>query len=208
MDTEYDTVQEEFVEDQGSQEEVLDDGQENVEQAEEKSVPVSVVQKERRKRQEAEKRVRLLEELHEKQLNESRQATATNDDDQYEPITKAEARKNKFDTLREMDEKIWAKENPEKIEDLNNRLETFLKNRKNLVSAINEAPNRYEEAWTLMNALTPKQKATLTKQVKQQDAPGTPTSVPKAAAINQAVDVMGMSDAEFNVWRSQKRRRA
>jgi hypothetical protein len=69
------------------------------------------------------------------------------------------------------------------------------------------APNRWEEAWELMSALTPKQQQQLKTNPVKRDAPGAPTGVPKAAAINQAVDVMSMSDAEFSTWRQSQRKR-
>lgn len=59
-----------------------------------------------------------------------------------------------------------------------------------------------------MEAFNPKFKPQVKEQAPKKVAPNAPASVPKAAALNEAVDVMKMSDAEFSEWRkSQKRRR-
>lgn len=59
-----------------------------------------------------------------------------------------------------------------------------------------------------MDKLTPKQKAALKPAaVAKKDAPGNPAAIPKAAALNQAVDVMTMSDSEFAAWRQAQRKR-
>jgi len=59
-----------------------------------------------------------------------------------------------------------------------------------------------------MQALTPKQKIALNKPAAvKKDTPGSPASIPKAAGMNQAVDVMNMSDSEFATWRTSKRRK-
>jgi hypothetical protein len=60
-----------------------------------------------------------------------------------------------------------------------------------------------------MNALSPKQKTALKPNAAlKKDAPGSPTSLPKAAGMNQAVDVMAMNDTEYLAWRkAQKQHR-
>ena len=59
----------------------------------------------------------------------------------------------------------------------------------------------------LMEALTPKQQAALKPQSAKREAPGSPVGVPKAAGVNQAVDLMAMSDSEYTAWRASKKRR-
>ncbi len=60
-----------------------------------------------------------------------------------------------------------------------------------------------------MEALSPKEQQNIRKPaVPKKEAPNAPTGVPKSASLNQAVDVMNMSDSEFSAWRvSQKKRR-
>jgi len=161
-------------------------------------VPLHVLQKERRKRQEMEERLRRLEE---------QRAKEEYDETAYEPVTRADLGKSTSETVRMVEERLWIRNNPEKFEKINELLPEFLKQKPNLAPAIGAAPNRYEEAWELMDKLSPKQKKVLNaKAVEPKAAPGSPASVPKAAALNETIDVMNMSDDEFSKWRSQKRR--
>jgi len=184
-----------------------------VEEQEEKTVPLSAHIKERKKRQEAEQRNKFLEEFHLKQMQATQQVDQEPDDSQYEPITKAELLQRekiaRAETVRDVEERIWIKQNPEKLEAVLERLPDFLKQRPNLTSAINEATNRYEEAWELMDKLTPRQKAALMAQPNKvnRQAPNSPSSMPKSAAMGQSVNVMNMSDSEFAAWRQSKRTR-
>lgn len=171
----------------------------------ETKVPLSALQKERKKRQELEQEL---------QWERKRQQMAPpppqeEDNSRYESATREELARAQEESLRIFEERQWIKNNPEKFEKVNEHLPQFLKQRPNLASAINTSVNRYEEAYTLMEALTPKQQQQLrTAPTPKKEAPGAPTSIPKSAALNQTVDVMSMSDSEFTVWRnSQKKRR-
>lgn len=172
-------------------------------QSEGKMVPLSALQKLREKKKELE-----LELQWERQINaRQKQPDPVEDETRYESATKEDLSRSQEESLRILEERLWIKQNPEKYEKVNEYLPNFLKQRPNLAHAINHASNRYEEAYTLMEALTPKQQAQM-KAAPKKEAPNAPTSVPKAAALNAAVDVMGMSDKEFAEWRqSQKRRR-
>lgn len=182
---------------------VQDEPQVAVETA--KQVPLSALQKERKKRQELEQELTW-------ERNRQRQAPPVpqeEDNSKYESATREDLSRAQEESIRIIEERAWIKSNPEKFEKINEYLPQFLKQRPNLASAINSASNRYEEAYTLMEALTPRQQ----QQIKatpppKKDAPNAPGGVPKAAGLNQAVDVMGMSDSEFISWRnSQKKRR-
>ena len=169
-------------------------------------VPLSALQKERKKRQEIE-----LELQWERKRSEREKSTPPPEEDnsKYESATREDLRATQNETVRILEERLWIKSNPEKYEKINEFLPNFLKQRPNLASAIDSAPNRYEEAYTLMEALTPKQQQQVIKSASsaKKDAPNAPTGIPKAAAMNQAVDVMNMSDVEFQVWRSAARKR-
>jgi hypothetical protein len=58
-----------------------------------------------------------------------------------------------------------------------------------------------------MSALTPRQQNKMKPPPAKKGAPNSPSAVPKASNFSEAVDVMGMSDAEFNAWRQKIRRR-
>jgi hypothetical protein len=188
----------------------IEESQEQVEQQEvieetreEQKVPLSALQKERKKRQDLELENRYLKEY---AVPRNQETPVENDDLKYEPITKgemaAQLAKERTETLRMAEERIWIKQNPEKAAVINEKLPEFLKQRPNLATAIDTATNRYEEAWELMDKLTPKQKMALkpTSTVKK-EAPNSPSSVPKASNLNQTVDFMSMNDAEFRAWR-------
>lgn len=173
------------------------------------TVPLSVAQKLREKKKELE--LELQWERQERQrLMQAYvpQAPKEDDNSRYESATREELSKSQDEIIRIVEEKQWIKSNPEKYERVNEFLPQFLKQRPNLASAINMSSNRYEEAYTLMDALTPKQQQQI-RQASQprKDAPNAPTSVPKAAAMNEAVDIMSMSDSEFLTWRQSKKRR-
>lgn len=186
------------------QQDVAEEPQPEVKEQEEKRVPLSALQKERKKRQEVEMQL----EWERQQRNQTQQPPKEEDTSKYESATKEDLSRAQQEAVRIIEEKIWKKNNPEKFQQVDEFLEEFLNQRPNLRSAIRDATNRYEEAWTLMEALTPKQRQQLKVTPPKKEAPGSPASVPKGASLNQAVDLMGMSDQEFNAWRqSQKRRR-
>lgn len=180
------------------------------EKPEKTMIPLSVAQKLREKKRELElelqwekqERMRLQQQSTYKQPEED-------DNSRYESATREDLSKSKQEIVRIVEEKQWIKNNPEKHEMVNQNLPQFLKQRPNLASAISDATNRYEEAYTLMDALTDKQQKQLVKAATpKKEAPNSPGGVPKAAALNQSVDVMNMSDTEYRVWRdSQKQRR-
>lgn len=182
------------------------------EKPEKTMIPLSVAQKLREKKRELE-----LELQWEKQERMRLQQQSTykkpeeEDNSRYESATREDLSKSQHEIVRIVEEKQWIKNNPEKYEMVNQNLPQFLKQRPNLASAIGQATNRYEEAYILMDALSPKQQKQLTKSATQtvkKEAPNSPGGIPKAAALNQAVDVMTMSDTEYRVWRdSQKKRR-
>lgn len=183
--------------------------EEAVESAEETSeatnVPLSALQKERRKRQDLEAENRWLRE----QQQQKTASIPEPDDSRYESATKEDLSRSEEEIIRKVEERTWIKNNPERYERVNELLPGFLKLRPNLAEAIKSAPNRYEEAWELMDKLTPKEQKTIKTAAPKKETPGSPANISKAASLNQAVDVMSMSDAEFHKWRqSQKRRRA
>lgn len=166
----------------------------------EKTVPLSAHLKERKKRQQ------LQEEL-EYYKKQAQQKPEQQEDDysKYESVTREELGKYQFETIRAVRESDWAENYPERMAIVEAELEDFLKQRPNLGPAINSAPNRYKEAWELMNALSPRKQ--VAKSAVSKEAPRSPGTVPKAAALNEAIDVMNMSDAEFRNWAKSKRGR-
>lgn len=186
------------------QEEVVQDHNEILENASKKTmIPLSVAQKLREQKRELE-----LELQFERQRNaQINQKPTEEDNSRYESATREDLRMSQEEAVRAVEEKLWIRQNPEKYERVNEYLPKFLKQRPNLASAISQASNRYEEAFTLMEALTPKQQQQLKQAAPKKDSPNSPTGVPKAAMLNEAVDVMKMSDSEFAAWRATKKKR-
>tara|TARA_R110000868_G_scaffold136519_7_gene349536 strand:+ start:4206 stop:4844 length:639 start_codon:yes stop_codon:yes gene_type:complete len=170
-------------------------------------IPLSVAQKLREQKRELELELQ-WERQRNAQAQQASQKPVEEDNSRYESATKEDLNTSQNEAIRIIEERLWIKQNPEKYEKINEYLPQFLKQRPNLASAINSASNRYEEAFTLMDALTPKQQQQLVKAAPvKKEAPGAPTNAPKAAALNQSVDVMTMSDSEFDAWRNSQRRR-
>jgi len=206
-------MNEEAVEPQEAIEQIIEQVQEapeeNVEQevVHEKTtmVPLAVAQKLREKKRELE-----LELQWERQRNAQQhiQKPVEEDNSRYESATKEDLSKSQEEAIRVIEERLWIKQNPEKYEKINEFLPNFLKQRPNLASAIDQASNRYEEAYTLMDALTPKQQQNVRTPIQnKKEAPNAPGGVPKNSALNQAIDVMNMSDSEFTAWRNTHKNR-
>jgi len=186
-----------------------EEADQQVETPAEKMVPLSAVLKERKKRQELEMQTTWQQQqLQQYQQQQIAPVDPVDDSSKYETVTREEQQKAQNDTIRTIEERQWMRDNPEKMEILNEHLKTFLDQRPNLKSAIRDSGNRYEEAFTLMNALTPRQQQQLKTASAQpkKPAPNSPASMPKSAALNHAVDVMKMSDKEYLEWRGSKRK--
>lgn len=175
------------------------------EKIQETQVPLYALQKERQKRKDAEMELKWIKE----QQHKKTEVPVESDEARYESATKEDLNKSQHEVIRQVEERAWIRNNPEKYERVVEQLPEFLKRRPNLAIAIQNAPNKFEEAWELMTALTPKEQKQISKPQPKKDAPGSPSAVPKGAAMNHAVDVMNMNDAEFNAWRrAQKRPRS
>jgi len=188
----------------------IDDDQSN-ESQEVRQVPLSALQKERRKTQEAKAeshRAAIELQFYREQQNKKIAEPEDNSDD-YESVTKREhsnsIKSTRDEIMRDVEERMWIKSNPEKAQFVDENLTDLLNKKPNLTGAIKDASNRYEEAYLLLNALTPKQQTQLKPKVKVKVAPGSPSAVPKGASLNQVTDVMQMSDKEYQDWRSSKK---
>lgn len=187
------------------------EGNEQAEQPDKTMIPLSVAQQLRAKKKELELELQWekQERLRLQQMQMQQPPKPPEDDNsRYESATREDLSRSQQEIVRIVEEKQWIKNNPEKYERVNQYLPQFLKQRPNLASAIDQATNRYEEAYELMDKLTPKQQQQLAKQAApKKEAPNAPGGVPKAAALNEAVDVMNMSDSEYRAWRDSKKKR-
>lgn len=172
-------------------------------------VPLTALQKQRQKTREKELEAQFerqeKEKLQAMRMTVAAQEPVEEDTSMLESATKQDLRLSEDEVLRKVEERIWIRQNPEKYDHVTENLDKFLKQRPNLRRAIQDSGNRYEEAYTLMDALTSKQKTELKRQEPKKPAPGSPSSVPKSAVLNDAVDVMGMNDKEFLEWKQSKK---
>ena len=177
-------------------------------------VPLSALQKKRERVKELELELQWEKQERQRMLQTQQQVNPepkVDDSSRYESATREDLSRSQEEAIRVIEERLWIKQNPEKYERVTEFLPKFLKQRPNLASAINLASNRYEEAFELMDKLSPKQEQLIRKAsapAPRKVAPNAPGGVPKAAALNESVDVMRMSDKEFSEWRqAQKRNR-
>lgn len=176
-------------------------------------VPLSALQKTREKKRELELELQWERQERQKLMDAQKPTQQINDnDDEYTSATQKDLKISQGEIVRLVEENHWIKNNPEKYELVIENLPEFLKQRPNLRRAIDDVTNRYEEAYNLMNALTPKQqdklkKDSISQASKKGNSPNSPNSVPRSAVLNDALDVMDMSDSEFVAWRKSKRKR-
>jgi hypothetical protein len=188
----------------------VQEGNDQYESTDKTMVPLSALQKAREKKRELELELQWEKQERQRLLT---QQTATQppkeDNSRYESATKEDLIKSQEEAVRVVEERDWIRKNPEKFEKIEQFLPQFLKQRPNLRGAIASAANRYEEAFELMEKLTPKQQQNLREAPKppKKEAPNSPGGVPKSAALNEAVDVMSMTDTEYRAWRETKKRR-
>lgn len=178
-----------------------------LEESKETQVPLKALQKERQKRQEIEYEYKYYKE----QQDKARQPQEP-DESQYDPVTKADLNKQladrELEIVRKVQESDWRRNNPDKATLIDQgKLDEFLKQYPNQKFAIANSTNRYAEAWDIMQRYEPKQKAVTKAAPVEKQAPGSPSGVPKAAGINQAVNMMHMSDTEYEAWVASKCRR-
>lgn len=179
-----------------------------IEEQKEEQVPLKVLKKERKKRQEAE----LKAQWNEQRLQELMNSQPKQEDmSQYENVTKGElknySQQERQQIIQQIKEEDWMKSNPEKIDIIDEKLPELLKQKPHLSYAIMHSTNRYEEAWEQLMGHSKVNMARQQPVRKESKAPGSPANMPKSAGVNQAVDLMKLSDAEFNEWRKQQRRR-
>ncbi len=204
-----DTVTAEEVSDQEPvQEEQAQTEHVEVEQKVEEQVPLKALKKERKKRQEAELKNQWNEERIQQLLSKE---PPKEDTSNFEAVTKGElkdySQNERLEIIRTVKEENWMEENPDKSEVIDEKLEDLLKEKPHLSYAILHSKNRYKEAWDQLMGHD-KINAPRVKQEKRENkAPGSPANMPKSAGVNQAVDIMKLSDSEFNEWRSTQRKR-
>lgn len=158
---------------------------------EERKVPLSALEAERRRRQEAEAEKRVYE-----QLASRREQQPQEEVDGDEWITRDQHTKTIQQAKREILEEAFVNSNPDAYQQIKDKLPGLIETKPWVEDVIKNAPNRWQRAWELIGDLSPGE---ATKPVKRnQDAerivqnskkPGSPTAAVKSATMS-SVDYM------------------
>jgi hypothetical protein len=207
-----DTVTEETETAEEIVEEVLEEVQEDqpqeepqeqpVEEKKEELIPVSAQIAERRKRQEAEERVRWLEQQLTNQ--QPKQPEADNSDDL---LTVGQQKATLDEWKRSILEEAYMEQNPEIVERVRDELPEILSDPRHkwLADTINQAPNRLQRAQQVLEMIKPKKQAA--PPPNRANTPKSPQGMAKTNKLSIADRLMTMSDQELEDWRvSQKRK--
>jgi len=141
--------------------------QEEQQREQERQVPLSALEAERRKRQEVEAQARLYE-----QYLAQQQQPQTQEEDGDDLVTKKEYRQTVEQDLnkakREILEEAFVQGNPSAYQQVNDYLPELIKQKPWVKDVVENAPNRGQRAWELINDVyMPQQQA---KQQKSQEA--------------------------------------
>jgi len=156
------------------------------EQEEPKMVPLAALQAERRKRQEAETRNRVYDEL----MNKN----APQEDDSEALLTKGKFQEEKALTKREIMEQMYEDLNPKAVQKINKYLQPILDKKPWLISSIDASTNRLARANEIvddyMHLVEEKPKKHLADDAKRivenSKKPGSPADVGKSAQASGA----------------------
>jgi len=174
------------------------------------SVPLKTFIKQKKRGQELEAQNRMLQEQMAQLMNQRQQAPQE-DDSRYETLTKGDydSQRNidKEEIKRDVREEEWKERNAREAIYVDEHLQELLEEKPHLAYAIANSKNRYQEAWDQLKGHGKVQTAEKREPVKEIEAPASPASRPKSAGVNQTIDVMGMTDKEFNEWRRKQIKR-
>lgn len=187
---------------ENSEQEVVQQ-QEQIETREpERTVPLSALEAERRKRQDLEAQAKVYEQY----INQAQQQKEPEQEDDTEDlISKGDALKmvNQYmtKTKQEFLEESFCSSNPGAVQKIEEQLPNLIKNKPWIKDVISNASNRWQRAWELVNDFTPKEQDVLAQNVsvqKKQDAqriienskkPGSPSIGGKSVTMSK-VDYM------------------
>ena len=166
--------------------------QEELEQfvPEPRQVPLQALEAERRKRQDLEAQVRMMQQAQAQQ--------PANDEDDDEFITKAEMKERlkaaSQGNRREILEESFCDNNPEALDIINKNLDEVLKRKPWLAQTIDSAPNRYARAYEIVQDYMPKEQTPVQRFKNSKDdaqrivdnskKPNSPVTVAKASQAN------------------------
>lgn len=155
---------------------------------EDRQVPLSALEAERRRRQEAEAENRVYQ-----QLARQPEQTKEEDEDEDDWVTKKRYQDDLKNIRREVSEETFVTTNPDAYRQIKDRLPGLIEKKPWVEEVIKNAPNRWQRAWELLNDLSSKEQQKPQPQ-RSQDAerivqnankPGSPTSIGKSATMSK-----------------------
>lgn len=165
---------------------------------EERKIPLSALEAERRKRQDAEAQNRLYQEY----LSQAQQSKQPEEDDSEDLLSKGEFKKNLSKEIssvrREILEEAFVSANPDAAKQIEEQLPNLIQQKPWIKEVIENAPNRWQRSWELVRDLGITQKQEAPSKKKQQEAkrvienaqkPGSPTTVGKSV-VQSKVEYM------------------
>jgi len=182
-----------------------------------RQVPLEALEKERKKRQEAEVQVRLYEELA-KRAKEAQAAPEENPEDDEELVNRGDLRQfhkkltsQEFQAIkREVAEETFKESRPEAIQLVNSHLKEILEKKPWLADSIENAPNRYARAYEIVQDYMPQVIAKNTKSseakkiVENASKPGSPAAAGKSQNLNSADYLRSIAGTkEFGEYRKK-----
>lgn len=168
----------------------------------EKNVPLSALEAERRKRQEAELRAEWY------QQQQQQQPEPQDDEDEYTKSLKNYANQVSRQQLQQHLEKDYLRKNPECLSRIQNELKDVLQERPWLAPGIQNAENRYEAAMDLINAYAPRRADDTQKRIEENSKkPSHPQGIGKSSQMSKAEMISNMSSNDFHAYRKQMRGR-
>lgn len=131
--------------DQNQEAEVTEDQQESLDQ---EMVPVSALQAQRRRRQEAEQKNKMYEDYISRLEGKGEEPAQEEDPDDL--VSLGQFRQEQNQTKRELREDLWADSNPDKVAQIETYWEELIKQRPLLHGVAKDSPNRLAAAYQLI----------------------------------------------------------
>ena len=174
------------------------------EQPQERTVPLSALEAERKKRQEAELRAFYAEQ--QRTAQPPQQKEDDNEDDYTRQLKASLLSKIKEENRRDREQE-FLRRNPDAVSRIEAELPEILKKRPSLAYAIQNADNKYEEAMAIIEDYSTRKNDTQKRIEANSMKPGTPTGAAKAAKMGKAEMIANMNSSDFHQWRKQIRKR-
>lgn len=190
--------------------ETLNESQENEAQQEaERTVPLSALEAERKKRQEIERKAYEAEyraQLIEQQMQKS-QSPPQDDEDEYTKSLKSWTQSELQKVKRDAAEELYIQQNPDIVSRLQNELPDLYAKRPWLKNAVLSAENRVLAAAQLLDDYAPRNAVaneTKKKISENQMKPKSPQGVGKTGQFSKADMIAKMSSSEFQEFRKKQ----